>query len=100
MEKLVEFKQGSNHDITADPCDMYRNTKDTIKWKNDTDTNYTVHFDDCPLQDNDVPVPAKGKSKAIPLKDEVSPKTYAYDIRQAKAMEGSVMAADPNVIVH
>jgi hypothetical protein len=97
MEHLVEFKQGSNHDITADPCDMYRDKKDTIKWKNDTDTNYTIHFDNCPLRDNDVPVPAKGKSKAIPLRDNVSANIYTYRIN---AMPGSVMAADPNVIVH
>jgi hypothetical protein len=99
MEQLVEFKEGQNHVITADECHMYSNRKDTIKWKNDTDINYTIHFDDCPLRDNDVPVPAKDKSKAIPLKDKVSANTYAYEIRPPKAMSGSV-AADPNVIVH
>jgi len=99
MEQLVELKE-ENHVITADECHMYSNRKDTIKWKNDTDTTYTIHFDVCPLQKNDVSVPAKDKSEPIGLKEKVPANTYAYEIRTAKAMSGSVMAADPNVIVH
>jgi plastocyanin len=100
MENLVEFFKDQNHVVTAPECHMYSKKGDTIKWKNDTDTNYTIYFDDCPLRDNNVTVPAKGMSKAIALNDKVSPKTYAYEIRPAKAMSGSVTAADPNVIVH
>jgi hypothetical protein len=99
MEQLVELKE-KDHVITAEECHVYRDRKDTIKWKNDTDTTYAIHFDDCPLRDNNVTVPAKGISEVIALKDEVTPKTYAYEIRVAKAVSGSVMAADPNVIVH
>jgi hypothetical protein len=103
METVELMKDHSGFAMGRD-CHVYRDKKDTITWTNDTDTPFTIHFAQCPLKENDFTIPAKGRKgpieldpNALPATD-VYPKTYAYEIRQTVA--GSVMAADPNVIVH
>jgi hypothetical protein len=99
MEHLVELVEDHSKFVTARDCHVDRGKKDTIKWKNDTETDYTIHFDDCPLEENDFTVLAHGEKGPFKLTTTLA-KTYAYDISPPKAMSGSVMAADPNVIVH
>lgn len=92
MEHLVEIRE--DH---TDDCDVYRDKKDTIKWKNGTDTDYKISFKgECPLQENDFTVMAHKEKGPVALKGGITPGTYPYLIEPA----GAAMAADPNVIVH
>ena len=97
MEHIVELMEdhSTDHFVMARDCDVYSERKDTIKWKNDTATAYTIHFHESPFQGNDFVVPAHGEVRSA-LKSTVVPGTYAYLILTAAAH----MAADPNVIVH
>ncbi len=101
MEHVIELLEdhSSNHNVAARDCDVDRKNKDTIKWVNDTDTAYTIHFDECPIEENDFEVGAHGTAGPYGLKPNVLPKLYSYGIKRATAKSGT-MAADPNVIVH
>lgn len=96
--EIVEIMKDHSGFAMGRDCDVYLNKKDTITWTNDTDTPFTIHFEQCPLKENDFTIPAKGRKGPIELDPNALPATYAYEIRQT--MAGSVMAADPNVIVH
>ena len=102
MEHVIELLEdhSSDRNVGARDCDVDRKNKDTIKWVNDTDTSYTIHFDECPIEENDFEVSAHGKAGPYGLKTNVLPKLYSYGIKRAQAKSGSAMAADPNVIVH
>ena len=98
MEHVIELMEDTSpdHFVMARDCIVHRATNDTIKWKNNTKRDYTIHFGEgCPVQENDFVVPAQGEKKPVGLTSGVAPGTYAYDILR-KAAE---IAADPNVIV-
>lgn len=98
--EIVEIIEDHSGFVTARDCHLVRGENSTIKWSNKTKNDYTIHFDECPFQENNFTVKAGKDKDPIELDPKVSPKTYAYEIRPPKAMSGSVMAADPNVIVH
>jgi len=104
--EIVEIIEDHSGFVTARDCHLVRGENSTIKWSNKTKTDYTIHFDECPFQENNFTVKAGKDKDPIELDPNVLaatsvyPKIYAYEIRPPKAMSGSVMAADPNVIVH
>ena len=95
QEHLVELMEDTSqsHYVMARDCYVDRN--DTIKWKNNTKTDYTIHFAECPLQVNNFTVRAHGVEGPHAVKSDAPSKTYAYKIQPL----GAAMAADPNVIV-
>ncbi len=98
MEHVIELTAGVIPD-----CIVERKNKDTIKWKNDTDTDYTIHFTNyCPIVKNDFTVPAHKTKGPHALKDPVEVGTHVYEAN-AKRDTGKAavtnVAADPNVIV-
>jgi hypothetical protein len=104
--EIIELREDSSGFVMARDCHLDSKKKDTVKWKNDTDTDYIIHFDKCPFRENHFTVFAHSEKGPIELdpkvlaRTRVYPKTYAYEIRRPDANSGSVMAADPNVIVH
>ncbi len=97
MERLVEIRSGNTPD-----CDVYRKTKDTIKWHNNTDTDYRIHFTkECPLDENDFTVGPHETTRPHALKKDVAEGTYFYDIKATSTEKAAStnVAADPNVIV-
>jgi hypothetical protein len=98
--EIVEIIEDHSGFVTARDCHLVRGENTTIKWSNKTKTDYEIHFHESPFQENDFTVKAGKDKDPIELKPEALPKTYAYDILPPKAKSGSVMAADPNVIVH
>ena len=100
MEHRVKLVEDIDDDsrkryVMARDCEIDHKSKDTIKWRNSTNTPCTIHFVTSPFQGNDFVVPAHGEVKSPPLKEGIVPGFYAYLI-QPPAAE---MAADPNVIV-
>ena len=98
MEHLVKLVEDDTtvHYVMARDCEVERKTKDTIRWRNSTNTAYTIHFPNSPFERNDFVVPAHGEATSSALKTGIQPGFYAYLIKPPAAE----MAADPNVIVH
>ena len=104
LVELVEIVEDSEHNVAARDCHLYVNKDHAIKWINRTTTEYTIDFEENPLEaDFLINVPAATKSKpgesaTLKLKTGVLPKKYHYEIRPPVA--SSAHAADPIVIVH
>jgi hypothetical protein len=102
MEHLIELMEdhSTDHYVMARDCHVNRTTNDLVRWKNETDTDYTIHFDKTPFRENDFVVCAHREKGPMELAPKVVPKIYAYEIQPPKAKASTIMAADPNVIVH
>lgn len=111
MQHRVELVEDSNHCVAARDCHLKFAEKDTIKWINRTDADFTVHFEEQenPFTGNDFKVPAKSRGAAFGEADSpglnpdvvnkiVGKKMFYYDLSAGAG--SAVAAADPIVIVH
>jgi hypothetical protein len=103
MQHSVHVLEDNDHYVVARDCHLKVTGKDTIKWINRTDTDFTIHFEDSPFDGNDFIVPKKSEACSPDLKSDVvgkivDKKIYSYEILPPAV--SSAKAADPNVIVH
>jgi len=103
MQHCIHVNEDNEHYAAARDCHLHVKDKDTVKWINHTDVDFTIHFDESPFEGNDFIVPKRGEAHSPDLKFHVvskiaDKKTYSYEILPAAV--SSVLAADPNVIVH
>lgn len=103
MTEHVKIVEDSDGNVSARDCHLYpdKQISATI-WENSTEHPYRITFQESPFDENNISVPAKGRSVEAHLRTGVPRKTYAYLMHPANATRGIdiEMAADPNVIVH
>ena len=100
LVEIMEDRRAPGY-VMARDCHLYHTKKDTIVWKNNTETDYTIHFlhDVSPFDKAVYVVPKEGGMVGpLKLKAKAKPKVYSYEI--VPAAKSNTMAADPNVIVH
>jgi hypothetical protein len=98
MRQDVRILPQNGNQVFAADCHVRKDDADWIEWINYGDKDFVIHFDDTPFDRKDFTVKAGQTMTSGPIHQRAAAKAYKYDIQTTG--KASVVAADPNVIIH